>query len=315
MNIIPAEQSGILIQDSGSSALDMARRLEETKAKLILTKSFFESVMEKDVDYGTIPGTQKPSLLQPGADKLSNLYGFSKMIEEKQEKKDYDTGHYDVTVKVRLIHRGSQIIAGEGEGSCSTYESKYRYRWVPEWELLSSIDKDSLDYKEKIGKNGQFKVYRVENEDLFSQWNTVLKMATKRAFVAAILSATGLSGLFSQDDDDFNSWIAGTGNDERDKGKRNKGNHGNHPTASASHGKKDQPNRLEQQKKAIIEIGKNRGLNENMVEDLFHIKHDKALNDLTSEEAGQFIVFLQKTDPAELVLAFAKSEQKDEQAE
>jgi hypothetical protein len=215
MSIIQAEinnQSvGSLPVISDGSVMEMANKLEEMKQRLQLVKRFFKEVMEKDVDYGIIPGTDKPALYQPGADKLNALYNFSKVIANKEENKDYNTGHYDATVKVRLIHRGTGIMVAEGEGSCSTRESKYHYRWVYERDIPKGInpaDLSSKDYENKT-TGAKWTKYRIENEDLFSLWNTVLKMATKRAYVAATLAGTGLSGIFSQEEDEMDAWIEG----------------------------------------------------------------------------------------------------------
>jgi len=46
-------------------------------------------------------------------------------------------------------------------------------------------------------------VYRVPNEDIFSQVNTILKMAEKRALVAATLVTTNASDFFTQDMEDL----------------------------------------------------------------------------------------------------------------
>lgn len=215
MSIIPAEinnQSvGSLPVISDGSVMEMANKLEEMKQRLQLVKRFFKEVMEKDVDYGIIPGTDKPALYQPGADKINALYNFSKVIAGKEENKDYNTGHYDATVKVRLVHRGTGVMIAEGEGSCSTRESKYHYRWVYERDIPKGINPTDLvskDYENKT-TGAKWTKYRIENEDLYSLWNTVLKMATKRAYVAATLAGTGLSGIFSQEEDEMDAWIEG----------------------------------------------------------------------------------------------------------
>jgi hypothetical protein len=36
-------------------------------------KKFIQVQLEKDVDFGTIPGTPKPTLYKPGAEKLANI--------------------------------------------------------------------------------------------------------------------------------------------------------------------------------------------------------------------------------------------------
>lgn len=212
-------KEGALMEMSGT-VMEMASQLEEMKQKLQLVKQFFQQVMEKDVDYGTIPGTDKPALYQPGADKINALYNFSKVIASKEENKDYGTGHYDATIKVQLVHRGSGTLISEGEGSCSTRENKYHYRWVGEKDVPRGIDRNTLQKKDFENRNtgAKWSKYRIENEDLFSLWNTVLKMAVKRAYIAATLSGTGLSGLFSQEEDSLEAWIEGDAPEEPSNG-------------------------------------------------------------------------------------------------
>jgi hypothetical protein len=78
-------------------------------------------------------------------------------------------------------------------------ESKFRYRWVFDNQIPKNYLKDALITKTGRGKNGPFTTYRIDNDDIFSQVNTLLKMAKKRALVDAALSAGRLSDLFTQD--------------------------------------------------------------------------------------------------------------------
>jgi hypothetical protein len=47
------------------------------------------------------------------------------------------------------------------------------------------------------------KVYRIQNEDILGMQNTIMKMSQKRAFVGAVLMATGASEFFTQDVEDM----------------------------------------------------------------------------------------------------------------
>lgn len=185
------------------------------KQKLNLTKEFFREVMQEGVDYGTIPGTDKPTLFKAGAEGLCEFYNLAPTIANKVEDKSHETGYYAVDVTVRLIHRGTGSIIAEGVGHANTYESRYRWRWFSEYKLPKGVDKDSL-YKEERDewKNGRrtgntYTMYRMENDDMHSIWNTVLKMAKKRALVDAVLSATRSSGIFSQTEDELNAYLNG----------------------------------------------------------------------------------------------------------
>ncbi|MBP2666525.1 MAG: hypothetical protein H6Q76_1505 [Firmicutes bacterium] len=215
------EQKAGGIMDMSGSTVEMHHNLEEMKAKIDLVQQYIKEVMIPDIDYGKIPNTDKNTLFQPGADKLSFLYGYSRNIVSKEENKDFNTGHYDVTVRVQMRHKTSNIIVGDGEGSCSTRESKYCYRWVYDNDVPSGIDKSTLisqtfKTKKKEGEEQRsFTKYRMDNRDLFDTWNTILKMAIKRAYVAAVLASTGLGGMFSQDEDDFEAWAGGEDNNDR----------------------------------------------------------------------------------------------------
>jgi len=204
------QKSGGIMDMSGGTA-DMAMRLAEMSDKLDLVKTFFKTQMAKDIDFGIIPGTDKPALFKAGAEKLCALYGFSQRVLDKTETRDIATGYYLAEVTVQLTHAASGIIVADGVGECSSYESKYRYRWVFESDVPKNIDKAGLVSKtfesKKTGK--EFTRYRLENPDLIDQWNTVLKMAKKRALVDATLAATRTSGMFCQTEGELDAWMDG----------------------------------------------------------------------------------------------------------
>ena len=93
----------------------------------------------------------------------------------------------------------------EGMGECNSMESKYRWRWVGERDLPAGTDKTKLVSQERRSAKtgGHWTVYRMDNDDIYSQVNTILKMAKKRALVDAALSAGRLSDVFTQDLEDL----------------------------------------------------------------------------------------------------------------
>ena len=214
------QKSGGIMDMTGGMSGEMAGRLNEMRVKLELVQQFFKGVMEKDLDYGIIPGTQKPSLLKPGAEKLCELYGFAPVVKEKKETRDFNSGYYLAELTMQIVHRQSGSIIAEGVGEASSYESKYRYRWLFDNELPKNTDKNGLVQKTFASKAGkEYTKYRIENIDLIDQWNTVLKMAKKRALVDAVLSATRTSGIFSQSEDEMDAWIEGETDDKLEKQK------------------------------------------------------------------------------------------------
>lgn len=142
-------------------------------------------------DYGKIPGTgDKPTLLKPGAERVTMAFGCYSRFRVAEKEVDHDrevpwvkrkkkwengrqTGEWEETrgssiglyryvVECEIVHRESESVVGSCIAVCSSMEAKY-------------VDRPR------------------ESE------NTVLKMAEKRAHVGAVLNAFGLSEQFTQD--------------------------------------------------------------------------------------------------------------------
>src|SRR5436305_13333650 len=50
---------------------------------------FVSRVLRKDVDYGVIPGTEKRTLLKPGAEKLTTFFGLSTRFHMLERVEDW----------------------------------------------------------------------------------------------------------------------------------------------------------------------------------------------------------------------------------
>lgn len=146
---------------------DFAISIVQAKERITQLQNFVREMMLPNVDYGLIPGCQKPSLYKSGAEKLCDIYGFSKQLEITNRIEDWEKALFSYEVKVTLINKRSGLIEAEGIGSCNNREKKYK------------------------------------NQDGFTLCNTLLKMAKKRALVDAVLSATRSSGIFTQDIEDL----------------------------------------------------------------------------------------------------------------
>jgi len=188
-----------------------------------LVRQVMESIMKEDVHFGKVPGTDKPTLYQAGAQKLGLVFRLSPFFEIRRED---DAAHREYTVICTLKNAGNDL--GQGLGSCSTMESKYRFRsdksnFVPTgvtvpkayWACKTYQDKKralaqimddattAFDVKKvegvyqivKLSSAGE----KVENPNIADTYNTVLKMAKKRAYVDAVLNVTAASDVFSQD--------------------------------------------------------------------------------------------------------------------
>jgi hypothetical protein len=149
-----------------------AMSLKQVTDRVNLVHQVLEKVMRKDTHYGTVPGCgNKMVLLKPGADVLAMT--FRLVPQFKVERSDMADGHREFDVTCSMFGPAGELL-GQGVGSASTMEKKYRYR------------KDS---------NGN----KIENEDIADVYNTVLKIAKKRAHIDATLTVTGAADLFTQD--------------------------------------------------------------------------------------------------------------------
>ncbi len=221
---------------------------------------FVQTVMRDGVDFGTIPGTPKPTLFKAGAEKLTTLFGLTVRFNIVEQIEDWnsDEPFFYYWYRCSLL-RGDRLIA-EADGSCNSRESKYRWRWVNAQDVPAHLDIARLtkrggtiseftfavDKAETGGKYGKplehwqafqnaieagtarlikrktntgkemdayeidSTLYRVPNEDIASQVNTVQKMAQKRAFVAVTLIGVNASEFFTQDIEDMELVGAGT---------------------------------------------------------------------------------------------------------
>ena len=167
-----------------------------------------QQYMVKGVDFGSpFPGSDKMSLLKPGAEKVCRLAGVADRYEVLESICDYDKGLRMVTIRCNLANLATDQIVTSGMGECSSYESKYRYRWVYIREVQElGLVPGTLLSRTRTGRNGgEYTQYRLENTDIVDQFNTVVKMARKRAMVDAALGIARLSEIFTQDGDDLPS--------------------------------------------------------------------------------------------------------------
>ena len=174
-------------------------------------RQVMREVMVADVHFGTIPGCgDKPSLLKPGAEKLGLTFRLAPQFEVIRRELG---NHREYEIVCNLVHTPSGLVVGSGVGCCSTMEAKYRFRTestgepVPK-EYWESRDRSLLGgpgYTAKKVKGSWFIVQRIEHDNPADYYNTVLKMAKKRAHVDAILTATAASDIFAQDLEELES--------------------------------------------------------------------------------------------------------------
>src|SRR5919199_879142 len=78
----------ILEQPSSMALMPIERELfmpalsvQQAVERFNTVVEFVRTVMREGVDYGVIPGTDKPTLLKPGAEKLCTLFGLSSRFQ------------------------------------------------------------------------------------------------------------------------------------------------------------------------------------------------------------------------------------------
>ncbi len=134
--------------------------------------------LRHETDYGRIPGTDRDTLLKPGAEKLCACFGLTAVYKIAEQEVDHNLecpytrkndprqytsiGLYRFVIECQLVSSKTGLVVGSGMGSCSTLEAKY--------------------------------VSRPRDCE-----NTVLKMAQKRALIGACLASFALSDRFNQD--------------------------------------------------------------------------------------------------------------------
>jgi hypothetical protein len=227
VEIPPVPEVGALIP-TGGAKLAVAPQVQTSDLveRLGAIKEAQQQAMTPDVDYGVIPGTgSKPTLLKPGAEKLSVLFQLDvQIVNEKIWGPD---DHLTVIARATAFDAPTGTRLGYGEGLCTTREKKYGKRrqdracpqcgkdtikkskfpprGAPEgteagWYCYGKLGGCGADPKITSQPLGE-----VENPDIPDTWNTVIKMAEKRARVNVVLAVTGASALFTQDVEDGQS--------------------------------------------------------------------------------------------------------------
>lgn len=138
------------------------------KEDYIVTAPFTgaQTTLKRNTDFGVIPGTKQPSLFKAGAQKIANTFGLLQHFVIESSIEDPTTPVFFYRVRcdlVKIAQDGTEYVFTTGHGSANTMERR----------------------------NGR--------NSAWDSANATLKMAEKRALVAAVLSVSGLSDMFTQD--------------------------------------------------------------------------------------------------------------------
>jgi hypothetical protein len=171
------------------------------------------AVLREDVDYGKIPGAgDKNNLLKPGAEKLLQWFGFgaeSSEVKTEREDPDYPSGIADKARRIGVTYRTevTKTVPGVGKVVVATCEG---YAGYDEDRYFATME-DARAKAEARERANAARYKRPVNSakweyitaDYRAPWNTLIKMAQKRAYVGAAIDATGAAGLFTQDMEDI----------------------------------------------------------------------------------------------------------------
>lgn len=173
--------------------------IANTMAKIQQMQNVVQKTLKKGHDFGEVPGTSKPTLLKPGGEKICMLFGLNPEYEFLQTTEDYDKEFFSYNIRCTLF-KNRQPVA-QGVGSCNSKEKKYRFVNVD--TIPETYIGQSEEYTDKYGRVR----YKINNPDICSLVNTILKMAKKRAFIDAVLQVASLSEVFTQDIEDMGDFI------------------------------------------------------------------------------------------------------------
>jgi len=219
------EKTAVQVVQAGSGIVRQETELtvDQLEEQVQKVQQIMKRVMKRDEHYGVIPGCKKPSLLKPGAEKLGFTFRLVPKFTGEREAADLGNGHREYVITCELVSAITGQYWGAGLGSCSTMESKYRFRPGPGTSTGKPVPKEYWNTRKQDPKKAQeilggqgFAVHKnesgtweiveqgaaIENPNIADCYNTVLKMAKKRAHVDAILTATAASDIFTQDMED-----------------------------------------------------------------------------------------------------------------
>ena len=196
-----ATQPAALALTTPPEGLDRRISVAQVQQRRSAIVELMMSAMRDGIDFGVIPGTAKPSLYKPGAEKVCSLFQLAPRVHVL-DLSTPDSVRYQVRVE---LYTGGGAFCGEGIGTASSAESKYQWRATvcdEEYEHTPA-DRRRIAYK-RGGSQGFYTIAQVRTEPEDAD-NTVLKMAKKRALVDAVLTVTAASDIFAQDVEDLNA--------------------------------------------------------------------------------------------------------------
>lgn len=167
------------------------QKVARIQADIALADALVEKVLEPGIDYGLHPGTNSQALKDPGANTIINAFNCYPKAEVLF--REVSDTRISYVIDIALISREDGLVKSTGTGACTTQETRYGYRWVPEPEPYG-YDRDSLKKRTRDGRT----TYRIVNPDWSELENTILKMSRKRGEVDAAMALPGVSRFLAK---------------------------------------------------------------------------------------------------------------------
>ncbi len=143
-----------------------AMTIEDAHGRRNELVTFVKQIMQDGLDYGTIPGTDKKTLLKPGAEKLVTFFGLSVDLTEVRHIEDWTGKDHGGEMLFYYVYRctisrnGKMLVASDA--SCNSWDGKYRWRWVPASEVSPTLDLSRLKAKSGTIREFDFAIRKAE---------------------------------------------------------------------------------------------------------------------------------------------------------
>ena len=147
--------------------------IQSALARYNAFNEFVSKILKKDKDFGEIPGTNKPTLLKAGAEKLGAFFGLRPIFALQESVndwtgKDHNNEPFFYRQYKSQLYRSGELV-GEGIGSCNSWEKKYRYRWMNELEIPGNVDKSTLEHKDGAISEFEFAIDKAETSGKYGK--------------------------------------------------------------------------------------------------------------------------------------------------
>lgn len=171
----------------------------DIRAQVQLIQQVMAAVMKEGTHFGTIPGTQKPTLYKAGSEKILSTFRIA-IQPDVLDLSTADEARYRVTANA--LSQQSGAFLGSGVGEASSNEEKYKWREAKCEQEFDETPVDRRRYKWNGKGDNAYRVPQIRTNPA-DVANTVLKMAKKRAQIDATLTVTAASDVFAQDLEDL----------------------------------------------------------------------------------------------------------------